>query len=76
MSPPLQDPQRLRRRRINAGLNQAELAKRAGISPSHMSVLERGVRGASPRVLKKFAEIMKCDVDDLRPPDGATAGGA
>jgi transcriptional regulator with XRE-family HTH domain len=76
MSPPLQDPQRLRRRRIEAGLNQAELAKAAGISPSHMSVLERGLRGASPRVLRRFANTLNCEVEDLRPPELDTTTGA
>ncbi|MCI3240234.1 helix-turn-helix domain-containing protein [Streptomyces spinosisporus] len=69
MSPPTQDPKRLRRRRIEAGLNQKELAEAAGVSPSHMSLLERGLRGASPRVLKRFTETLNCEVEDLMPPE-------
>lgn len=69
MSPPNQDPQRLRRRRIEAGLNQGELAAKVGIHPSHMSWLERGMRGASPRVLKRIAAELKCEVSDLMPPE-------
>jgi len=68
MSPPTQDPQRLKRRRIEAGLNQGELAAKAGIHRSHMSWLERGLRGASPRVLKRLAESLDCQVADLMPP--------
>ncbi|MFR0354110.1 helix-turn-helix domain-containing protein [Streptomyces sediminimaris] len=81
MSPPTQDPQRLKRRRIEAGLNQGELAAAAGIHPSHMSWLERGMRGASPRVLKRLAEALDCEIADLMPPPpeaetGSTAGAA
>lgn len=72
MSPPLQDPQRLKRRRVEAGLNQVELAKAAGIHFSHMSCIERGVRGASPRVLKKLADALHCEVADLLPPEQDT----
>lgn len=69
MSPPTQDPQRLRRRRIEAGLNQEELAHRAGISKSHMSLLERGERNASARVLKCLAKPLNCQIADLLPPE-------
>jgi transcriptional regulator with XRE-family HTH domain len=78
MSPPLQDPQRLRRRRIEAGLNQGELASRAGISESYMSLLSRGKASASPRVLKRLAGALSCEIADLMPPqhDDAEAGAA
>ncbi len=73
MASPTQDPQRLRRRRIEAGLNQRELAEAAGIHPSHMSWIERGLRGASPRVLARMAAALKCEVADLMPPAPETA---
>jgi transcriptional regulator with XRE-family HTH domain len=76
MSPPLQDPQRLKRRRIEAGLNQGELAKAAGIHRSHMSWIERGLRGASPRVLKRIADVLDCKVADLLPPEPDSQTGA
>jgi transcriptional regulator with XRE-family HTH domain len=69
MSPPLQDPQRLRRRRIAAGLNKRELADAAGIHPSYVTWLERGERGASPRVLKRLSKALDCEMDDLMPPE-------
>lgn len=72
MSPPTQDPQRLRRRRIEAGLNKRELAKAAGIHPSYVTWLERGERGASPRVLKRLSEALDCEVGDLMPPEPDT----
>ncbi|MER5213655.1 helix-turn-helix transcriptional regulator [Streptomyces sp. NPDC002838] len=79
MSPPTQDPQRLQRRRIQAGLNRTELARKVGISKSYMGRLERGLANASPRVLKWLAEGLSCDVADLMPPapgTDSTAGAA
>ncbi|MFJ2007059.1 helix-turn-helix domain-containing protein [Streptomyces chartreusis] len=69
MSPPTQDPQRLRKKRIEAGLNQRELAAAVGVSTAHMSLLERGLRGASPRVLKRFTGPLNCQLEDLMPPE-------
>jgi XRE family aerobic/anaerobic benzoate catabolism transcriptional regulator len=69
MSPPTQDPQRLRRRRIEAGLNQGQLAAKVGKSKSHMSFLESGKRNASPPLLKELAETLNCTVADLMPPE-------
>ncbi|MGW2934822.1 helix-turn-helix domain-containing protein [Streptomyces sp. NPDC001156] len=65
MTAPLQNHQALRRRRIERGLNQVELAAKVGITPSHMSVVERGRRGASPRVLNRLAEALGCEITDL-----------
>lgn len=72
MSPPLQDPKRLKRRRIEAGLNRRELADRARIHRSYVSWLENGGRGASPRVLKRLAEALNCEIADLMAPERAT----
>ncbi|SDM47717.1 DNA-binding transcriptional regulator, XRE-family HTH domain [Streptomyces sp. cf386] len=68
MSPPTQDPNRLRRRRIEAGLNKRELAAGAGIHPSYVTWLERGERNASPRVLMRIARTLRCQIADLMPP--------
>ncbi|MFJ5259131.1 helix-turn-helix domain-containing protein [Streptomyces sp. NPDC088387] len=76
MSPPTQDPKRLRRRRIEAGLNKRELAASAGIHPSYVTWLERGDRGASPRVLKRLAEALHCQIGDLMPPEPTDEAGA
>jgi len=69
MAPRTHDPQRLQRRRIQAGLNHRELAAQVGISKSHMGRLERGLRNASPGLLKRFAELFDCDIADLMPPE-------
>ena len=72
MSSPTQDPKRVRRRRIEAGLNKRELAEAAGIHPSYVTCLERGERSASPRVLKRLSEALDCQIGDLMPPEPET----
>lgn len=64
-----QDPVRLRRRRIEAGLTQASLATKARLSPTHMSSIESGRAGASPDVLRRLAEALGCTIADLMPPE-------
>jgi transcriptional regulator with XRE-family HTH domain len=79
MSPPTQDPKRLRRERIKAGLNRRELAAAVGIHKTYMGRLERGLGSASPRLLKRFAEFFGCAIEDLMPPepdDDSQAGAA
>jgi hypothetical protein len=34
-----------------------------------MGRLERGLRNASPGLLKRFAELFDCDIADLMPPE-------
>lgn len=43
-----------------------------------MSFLERGERGASPRVLKRLAKVLNCEIADLMPtePDDTAEAGA
>ncbi|MGX1909048.1 helix-turn-helix domain-containing protein [Streptomyces phaeochromogenes] len=73
MSLPTQDPKRLRRRRIEAGLNKRELAAAVEIHPSYVTWLERGERSASPRVMKRLATALACEIADLMPDDEAGA---
>jgi transcriptional regulator with XRE-family HTH domain len=67
-----QDPAQVRRKRIEAGLNQIQLAAQAGLSKAHMSQVERGTRGASPRVLGRLAAALNCEITDLMPPAPAS----
>jgi transcriptional regulator with XRE-family HTH domain len=63
------DPERLKRYRFEAGLEQAELAAKVGCTQPHISDLERG--WANPRVglLKRLAEVLGREIVDLMQPD-------
>jgi transcriptional regulator with XRE-family HTH domain len=67
-SSPNQDPYLLRRRRVQAGLTQGDVAARAEISQSYMSMLEHGHASASAPVLKRLADVLACEITDLMPP--------
>ena len=64
-TPKLHDPDKLRRKRIEAGLNQPGLAEAAGIQQSHISKLERGVSDTTPPYLARIARVLGCTVADL-----------
>jgi transcriptional regulator with XRE-family HTH domain len=59
----------VRRLRRAAGISQAELAHRAGISSRYLSSIERGVVSATVTVLGKIARALRTDPCELiRPP--------
>lgn len=60
-----QNPKAVRRQRVIARLEQAELADRAQISASHMSKIESGAKSASVDVLHRLAEALDCEVEEL-----------
>ena len=62
-----QDPVRLRRRRLAAGLSLTAAARRAGCSKAHVSMLEKGTHGASPQLLARLASLYGCETADLMP---------
>lgn len=64
-----EDPRQFRRRRIEAGLSQTDLAEKAGVSKSHLSDVENGRAGFSPKNLKKIAEVLDCTIPDLLLPE-------
>lgn len=68
-----QDPKRLRRRRVLAGLNQKEAASQAGIAPSHLCRMEKGKAGASEATLHTLARVYGCDVELLMPEENQAA---
>lgn len=68
-----EDPRAFRRRRIEAGLSQTDLAEQAGVSKSHVSDVENGRAGFSPKNLKAIAEVLGCKIPDLLLPDDDTA---
>lgn len=55
----------VRRVRRAAGISQAELAYRAGISSRYLSSIERGVVSATVTVLGKIARALKVDPCEL-----------
>lgn len=53
------DRRKLRRLRQLSGFNQAQLAKRAGVSYSYIGHLERGTRASmSPAVYKRICDAL------------------
>lgn len=55
----------LRRRRYELGRTLEEVAKRAEISFSSLSKMERGIHGAHPATLPKLAKALDMEVNDF-----------
>jgi transcriptional regulator with XRE-family HTH domain len=55
----------LERRRQEVGISQEELAKRAGISRTYLSDIERGLRNISVTTLTKLAHAMNTTASTL-----------
>ncbi|MFG3439859.1 helix-turn-helix domain-containing protein [Nonomuraea sp. NPDC047897] len=62
-----QDPERIRRRRVAAGLEAQALARLANISKGYLSSIEHGRANASPKVLGRIAAALDCTIADLMP---------
>lgn len=62
-----EDPREFRRRRIEAGLSQAELGRRVGLGRSRINDVEkaRPGRGLAPKHLKAVADVFGCEVHDF-----------
>ncbi|MFF9310165.1 helix-turn-helix domain-containing protein [Streptomyces sp. NPDC014748] len=60
-----EDRHAIRRRRIEAGLSQTDLAAQSGVSKSQLSDVENGRAGFSPKRLKAIADVLGCKVSDL-----------
>ena len=67
----LLDREKLRDKRIRAGWSRAELARRANLHSTHIDMLERGLRGTSPKTLNVLADVLGCDITDLMPDKAA-----
>jgi DNA-binding XRE family transcriptional regulator len=46
-------------------LTAADLAAKAGISPAYLSELETGKKTGTVETLRKLADVLKLDIDDL-----------
>ena len=55
----------IRRRRHTAGLGQEALADKAGLHRTHVSLLERGKRMPSLKVIKKLAAALETTMASL-----------
>jgi putative transcriptional regulator len=51
--------------RIVKGFSQRELARRAGISHSYISLLERAVKSVGPATAKRLSDLLGRPVEDL-----------
>ena len=57
--------ERIRKARLAKGWRQIDLAEQSGVNEIHISDLERGVREAGIRTLKKIAVALDTTVSDL-----------
>ncbi|MCM1977196.1 helix-turn-helix transcriptional regulator [Streptomyces sp. G1] len=66
-----EDPFEFRRRRLEAGLSQTELASKIGVGRSRICDVEkaRPGRGLAPQHLEAAAKVLGCGVHDLLLPD-------
>ncbi len=55
----------MRKSRLASGVNQPELARRAGISQPSLSQLEHGKHEAGPSTVRKLAEALGVDPSEL-----------
>lgn len=55
----------LRERREAAGISQEQLADRAGLHRTYVSLIERGKRTASIEVVRKFAKALGVSMAEL-----------
>jgi transcriptional regulator with XRE-family HTH domain len=61
------DPDKLQAKRVMARLSRPALAKRAGLTQSHIWLLESGKRGTTPETLGILADVLGCDITELMP---------
>jgi transcriptional regulator with XRE-family HTH domain len=57
--------QRLQALRLNAGITQAQLAEKTGLTVESISNMERGLFGPKFENLEKIAAVLKVPVKDL-----------
>lgn len=67
---------KLREIRLSKGLTLAELARRAGTSASQVSKLENGYRQLTAQWVRRLAEALQCETEDLLAPGAGTGGPA
>ena len=63
--------ERLKDVRRDRGLSQRELGRRMGMNQPRVSSIETGLN-VSPTLAQRFADVLMCDVADLRTPEQPT----
>jgi transcriptional regulator with XRE-family HTH domain len=58
-------PERIVATRKKAGLNQAQLAEKAGVTPAAISQIENGLRTPTIPVLRKITSVLNVSLDYL-----------
>ena len=61
--------ERLRRARIDKDMNQEELADAVGLTQASISQFEKGLRMPTPANMRKFAQILDINEEDLAGPN-------
>ena len=56
---------RIREARVAAGINQAELAEKLNLSPTHMSDIENGPSKFGVDILVRLTEVLQVSADAL-----------
>lgn len=56
---------RIRVRRVELGMTQAELADQISVGQSNLSYIERGERDVSISLLDEIAKALKCKPEDF-----------
>lgn len=70
----LQIINRIRSIRLQSGLSQGDVAKHLGIVHQQYHKYESGLNRVSAGMLVKLAEVLKCQVTDLIPPEMNNCG--
>jgi XRE family transcriptional regulator, regulator of sulfur utilization len=68
--------QTVRRRRMAAGFSQEKLAEQAGLHPTYISMIERGVRNATLDTASRIAKALKMSLPRLIEQAQQTRGNA
>lgn len=56
---------KLKQKRLEAGLTQVELAEKCGIKQTTLSAIENGRNDGSIKLAKKMCKVLGCTLNDL-----------
>lgn len=61
--------EKIRKRRLELGIKQKDVAARVGLTASYVSAIEKGRRKGKVKSLEKFAEALECSVSEIESDD-------